>query len=197
MWQMFFRSGLTATVGLLALPLLLAACSSSEPAADCGGLEAADAWVQPAHVGSREMTGYFRLNNTGSSDVVVHDVSSSQFGRAVFQDKSADPDEQGQQGLEQVTVPAGQAIEFSPGAREVALYSPTRGYDAGDQVKIVLACGREQASLPVVATVRHQDNDGPEIDADADGEAAKRAQIISDSKDGGGAGAADDSKTAD
>lgn len=195
MWQMFFRNGVTATAGLLALPLLLAACGSSEPAADCGGLEAADAWVQPAHAGSREMTGYFRLDNRGSSAVVINGVSSSQFGRAVFQDKSADNEQKSKQGLDRIKVPAGQTVEFSPGAREVALYSPTQGYDAGDQVEIVLACGREQASLPVKATVRHQDNDGPEIDAD--GEAAKRARIISDSKDGGGAGAADDSKTAD
>lgn len=194
MWQMFFRSGVMATAGLLALPLLLAACSSSEPAADCGELKVTGAWVQPAHPGSREMTGYLRLDNTGSSDVVIKSVSSSQFGRAVFQDKNADNKAQGKQGLDRVVVPAGQTIDFSPDAREVALYSPTRGYDAGDQVEIVLACGREQASLPVVATVRHQDHDGPEIDAD--GEAAKRAQIIRDAKDGGGPGAADDSKTA-
>lgn len=197
MWQMFSRSGMAAIAGLLALPLMLAACGSSEPAADCGGLTATGAWVQPSHPGSREMTGYFRLDNTGRSDVVINGVSSSQFGRAVFQGKGGADGQQGKQGLEQVTVAAGQAIDFSPEASEVALYSPTQRYAAGDQVEILLACGSEHASLPVVATVRHrEDGDAPALNVDDDSEADTRAQIIRDAKDGGGASAADDSKTA-
>lgn len=196
MWQIFLRNGAVGIAGLLALPLVLAACSSSEPAADCGGLQATGAWVQPAHPGSREMTGYFRLDNKGRADVVINGVSSSQFGRAVLQDKSADDGEPGKPGLDQVVVPAGEQMAFAPDAREVALYSPTQSYDAGDQVDIVLACGSKHASLPMVATVRHQKGDAPAVDMGADDEADTRAQIIRDAKDGGGPGAADDSKTA-
>lgn len=193
MWPMVFRGVTAGLAGLLVLTL--AGCGSSSPAADCGGLQASDAWVQPAHAGSREMTGYFHLNNTGSRDVVIHGVSSSQFDRAILQKKVGADGEQGTEALGDIRVAAGQQIDFAPNGREVALYSPTQSYDAGDQVEISLACGSENASLPVAATVRHDESHAPIPDT-GDDEAKTRAQIIQDAKDGGGASAADDSKTA-
>ncbi|MDA3920230.1 MAG: copper chaperone PCu(A)C [Salinisphaera sp.] len=179
-----------------ALLLTVAACSSSTPAANCGRLKVSDAWVRPAHLGSREMAGYFTLSNQGASDVVVNGVSSTQFARAVFQKKSGADGHDGVQRLEDFTVTAGKTMKFAPGGREVALYSPTQSYDPGDQVEIVLACGSDQAKLAVPAVVRAHAGTTPSVVTSGDTDADTREQIIRDARDGGGASAADDSKTA-
>jgi len=184
--------------GALALGLLLVVtgCSSSKPAPDCAGLVAGDAWVQPAHAGSREMTGYLTLRNQGASDVLVTGVSSSQFDRAVFQQKAGPDGQEGVTALAPFVVSAGDHSDFTPDNREIALYSPTQSYDPGDQIEIVLACGSEHASLSVAAVVRSNAHAAPDINKDIDSEADTREQIIRDAKDGGGDGASDDSKTA-
>lgn len=177
----------------------LAGCGSSEPAGDCGQLVIHDAWVAPAHGGSREMLGYFTLHNDGSQPVTVNGVSSNAFDRAVFQNKAAaahssNDAEGGAQPLAPFTVAGGADMQFKPGQREVALYSPTQAYKAGDQVHLSLTCGSQHARLATVATVRDLHGDLPA--AGNDEEAADRQQVIKDGRDGGGAGATDDSKTA-
>ncbi|WP_423822514.1 copper chaperone PCu(A)C [Salinisphaera sp. SPP-AMP-43] len=182
------------------LVLSLTGCGQSDPAADCGGLQIDDAWVAPAHTGSREMLGYFTLRNTGSQPVRVGSVASDAFDRAVFQDKAAaakssDDAQGGAQPLAPFTVAAGQAMVFEPGQREVALYSPSRSYQDGDAIQLRLVCGADsQATLTGRATVRDRHNDLP-APADEQDE-ADRKQVLEDGRDGGGPGASDDSKTA-
>lgn len=177
----------------------LAGCGRSSPAADCGKLAIHDAWVTPAHAGSREMLGYFTLHNGGSAPVKVNGVGSDAFDRAVFQNKAAAADSAndasgGAQPLAPFTVAAGADTQFEPGEREVALYSPTRAYRVGDRIKLHLTCGSDHAKLVAVATVRDRRGDLPADDSNDD--AADRKQVIEDGRDGGGSGATDDSKTA-
>lgn len=197
MRQVILRGGHGRALCAGLLGLALTACGSSGPAADCSGLSVSDAWVRPAHVGSREMTGYFRLQNKGASSVVVNGISSAQFGRAVFQKKAGKDGEGGVQGFDQVTVDVGDAIEFAPNGREVALYSPTRSYDPGDQVELVLVCGRDHAQRSVAAVVRANPEAVSSAATGGDTDADMREQIMLDAKDGGGASASDDSKTAE
>jgi hypothetical protein len=55
----------------------------------------------------------------------------------------------------------GEEVAFESGGRHVMLFSPSQAYAAGDQVELILACGSDQAELPVAATVRA---DGPGSD---------------------------------
>lgn len=189
-----------ATAGLIVgLAAVLAGCGHSGPAPDCGQLTIHDAWVAPAHAGSREMLGYFTLHNEGSQPVTVNGVASNAFDRAIFQNKAAAAQSSnnadgGAQPLAPFTVDGGADMSFKPGEREVALYSPTRAYRAGDQVQLSLICGSQHAKLATQATVRDRHGDLPSAGDDED--AADRQQVIKDGRDGGGAGATDDSKTA-
>lgn len=193
------RHSILSLLAAAGLSAALAACGHGDPAPDCGDLSIHDAWVTPAHAGSREMLGYFTLQNDGSNPVKVNGVSSDAFDRALFQNKAAAADSSndadgGAQLLGPFTVAAGKSLHFSPGDREVALYSPTRAYRDGDRIRLSLTCGRQKATLAATAVVRDHHGDLPATD-DEDN-AADRKQVIQDGRSGGGAGATDDSKTA-
>lgn len=193
------HSSILSILMLAGLSGVLAGCGQSQPVADCGQLSIRDAWVAPAHAGSREMLGYFTLHNDGADPVTVNGVSSDAFDRAVFQNKAAaaqssNDADGGAQPLAPFTVDGGADMHFKPGEREVALYSPTKAYHAGDQVQLSLTCGSQHARLATTATVRDRHGDLPAAGDDED--AADRKQVIQDGRDGGGAGATDDSKTA-
>lgn len=178
----------------------LAGCGQSDPAPDCGQLTIHDAWVTPAHAGSREMLGYFTLHNGGSAPVTINNATSDAFDRAVFQNKTAtagssDDANGGPQPMAPFTVAGGADMQFKPGEREVALYSPTQAYHVGDQIRLRLTCGNQDAHLQTTATVR--DHHGHLPTSDDDREASDRKQVLKDGRAGGGAGATDDSKTAD
>ena len=178
----------------------LAGCGRSGPAADCGALTAEDAWVTPAHAGSREMLGYMTLANPGERDIVIRSVTSDQFNKALFQDKAAaataaDDETGGAQPLAPFTVAADSQIVLRPNEREIALYSPTQAYENGDQVQLVLVCGKNAAELPVAATVRSgqpASMDLPPTDTDT----AETEKALKDAKSPTGVSATDDSKTA-
>ncbi|MES1924478.1 copper chaperone PCu(A)C [Salinisphaera sp. T31B1] len=145
-----------ATVGLAATlaALALTGCSESE-APDCGALTVKEPWVRVAPAGAEVMGAYFTLSNTGDAKVVVNGVTSSQFDRAEMHETVVNDNGQASmQPLEKVTVPAGESIDFKPGGRHVMLFNPTQPYAAGDQVELILACGSQNAELPVAATVR-------------------------------------------
>ncbi|HET7312930.1 copper chaperone PCu(A)C [Salinisphaera sp.] len=185
---------LLATTGLAGV---LAGCGQSDPAPGCGKLAVHDAWVAPAYTGSREMLGYFTLYNDGSKPVTVNGVSSDAFDRAVFQNKAAAAESSNDAGgdaqpLARITVAAGEDVRFEPGRREVALYSPSRAYRAGDRIRLSLICGRRHAALATTATVRDRHGDLPSVNDDRD--AAERRQVIRGGRNSGGAN--DDSKTA-
>ncbi|KEZ76282.1 copper chaperone PCu(A)C [Salinisphaera hydrothermalis] len=193
------HSSILSILMLAGLSGVLAGCGQSQPAADCGQLRIHDAWVAPAHAGSREMLGYFTLHNDGSDPVTVNGVSSDAFDRAVFQNKAAaaqssNDADGGAQPLAPFTVAGGADMQFKPGEREVALYSPTKAYQVGDKIKLSLVCGSQHARLATSAVVRDRHGDLPAASDDED--AADREQVIQDGRDGGGAGATDDSKTA-
>ncbi len=139
---------------LLMVTLGLSACGESD-APDCGGLKVNAAWVRVAPAGSDVMGAYFSLANEGEARVVVHGVSSSQFDRAQMHETVVNDNGQASmQPLEKVVVPAGETVDFKPGGRHVMLFAPTQTYAAGDQVELILACGTQNAELPVAATVR-------------------------------------------
>ncbi|ERJ20013.1 hypothetical protein SSPSH_000877 [Salinisphaera shabanensis E1L3A] len=154
------RQGLVFTLaGVLSLPLV--ACGTSE-APDCGSLSAADPWVRVAPEGADVMGAYFTLSNDGDDKVIVNGVSSSQFDRAEMHETVVN--EGGQASMhpiEQVVVGPGEQVAFESGGRHVMLFSPSQAYAAGDQVELILACGSDQAELPIAATVRA---DGPGSD---------------------------------
>ncbi|ROO24885.1 copper chaperone PCu(A)C [Salinisphaera japonica] len=178
----------------------LAGCGPSGPASDCGALAASGAWVTPAHAGSREMLGYMTLENTGDRDVVIRGVASEQFNKALFQDKAAaatagDDENGGAQPLAPFTVAADSQITLRPNEREIALFSPTRAYENGDEIQLVLACGANEAELDVTATVRSgqpANMDLPPTDA----ETTQTEKALSDGQSPTGVSATDDSKTA-
>ncbi|RJS93369.1 copper chaperone PCu(A)C [Salinisphaera sp. Q1T1-3] len=189
-------------VGLAGLVLAgLAGCGQAQPAADCGELSATRAWVTPAHAGSREMLGYMQLHNDGSQDVVVESVSSSQFDRALFQDKSAaansaDDASGGAQPLAPFTVPAGGDFNLAPNKREIALYSPSQAYRTGDQVELKLVCGRDQATLSVPAVVRSGDDDDMSLPPTDDDTVRTEEALKQGKGDTDGVSTTDDSRTA-
>ncbi|MBH03779.1 MAG: hypothetical protein CMP08_06615 [Xanthomonadales bacterium] len=178
----------------------LAGCGASGAASDCGALTASGAWVTPASAGSREMLGYMTLENTGDRDVVVRGVASQQFNKALFQDKAAaatagDGQNGGAQPLAPFTVGADSRMTLRPNEREIALFSPTRAYENGDKIQLVLACGANEADLPVTATVRSgqpANMDLPPTDA----ETTETEEALTDGQSPTGVSGTDDSKTA-
>lgn len=171
----------------------LTACGQQDtPEASCGNLQVKNAWVVPAHSGSREMLGYFTLENKGSRPVEVKGISSGNFDRAVFQDRSDTEDEAGPKPLAPFTIKARGHIDFEPGKREVVLYSPTHAYRVGDDVQMRLTCGKDDDTLDIKAEVKDQKGDLPSDDE----EASDREQVIQDSQEGGGESAVDDSRAA-
>lgn len=181
------------TVLLLAVASsVLAACGQEDtPAASCGDLQVESAWVVPAHSGSREMLGYFTLENKGGQPVEIKGISSGNFDRAVFQDRR-DTEDAGPKPLAPFTIKAGERIEFEPGKREAVLYSPTHAYQEGDEVQMRLTCGKDDDTLDIKAQVRDQKGDLPADDE----QASDREQVIQDSQEGGGKSAVDDSRAA-
>ncbi|MES1940039.1 hypothetical protein T5B8_07338 [Salinisphaera sp. T5B8] len=149
-----------ALMGALAWPL--AACSTSE-APDCGSLRVEQPWVRAAPAGADVMGAYFTLANDGEDKVVVNGVSSTQFDRAEMHETVVNDNGQASmQPIEKVVVGPGEEVVFESGGRHVMLFSPSQPYAAGDQVELILACGSENAELPVAATVRA---DGPGTNA--------------------------------
>lgn len=178
------------------LTLFLAACGQSQPAAGCGDLAVDNAWLTPVSPGSREMLGYMTLHNDGSADVVVHDIASADFDRAIFQDKTA-ADTAGVKPLAPFTVAAGKTFELVPNEREIALYSPSRAYHTGDRVKLSLVCGTDKARLDTVAVVRSGGGDDVDLPP-TDEDTRETEQALKKPQAGGPrVSATDDSKTAD
>ncbi|MGN8160334.1 copper chaperone PCu(A)C [Salinisphaera sp. RV14] len=193
------HSSILSLLAAAGLAGALAGCGQPGAASDCGQLAIHDAWVTPAHAGSREMLGYFTLRNDGSAPVTVNGVASNAFDRAIFQNKAAAAQAAnnangGAQPLAPFTVKGGAEMAFRPGEREVALYSPSRAYSAGDHINLSVICGSQHARLTTTATVRDRHGNLPPAGDQED--AADRQQVIKDGRDGGGAGATDDSKTA-
>jgi len=136
------------------LMLTLTACGQSE-APGCGGLDVSQPWVRAAPAGADVMGAYFTLANDGDTRVTVNGVASSQFERAEMHQTVVNDDGQASmQPLDEVAIAAGEKVEFKSGGRHVMLFSPSQAYKAGDQVEVILACGSQQAELPVAAVVR-------------------------------------------
>lgn len=153
MIQRPFRNRLATFAASLSL-VALTACGQSE-ALDCGALAVDDPWVRATPAGADVMGAYFKLVNDGDDLVTLNGVSSSQFDRAEMHETVVNEDGQASmQPLEKLAVPAGETLSFKPGGRHVMLFSPSQDYAAGDQVELILSCGRQQAELPVAAVVR-------------------------------------------
>lgn len=166
-------------VGLLSLALV--GCSESQ-APGCGELKVDSPWVRQAPSGADVMAAYFKLVNDGDSKVVVNGVSSSQFDRAEMHETVVNDDGQASmQPIERVSVAPGESVEFKSGGRHVMLFSPSQAYAAGDQVELILACGEQDAELPVAATVRAEKPSGS--GADGAGDSMDRGSMDHDDMD--------------
>lgn len=182
----------------VAMAVALVGCGHSAPAPGCGQLTVHDAWVTPAHAGSREMLGYFTLHNDGSQSVTINGVASTAFDRAIFQNKAAARSSSNADGgarpLARFTLAGGASMQFKPGEREVALYSPTQAYRVGDQVPISLICGNQRARLATKASVRDRHDDLPAARNDENTAAVER--VTRDRHERGAPAATNDSKSA-
>lgn len=141
---------------LAVLPLVLAGCGS-DVAPGCGELAVSDAWVRASAPGAKVMGAYFVLANEGDTLVTVNAIKSVQFERVEMHETIInDSGQASMQPLARVTVAPDASVGFEPGGKHLMLFSPSQVYTAGDQVELILSCGKQNADLPVAAVVRAQ-----------------------------------------
>ncbi len=128
------------------------AASSAEATHDVVKVD--NAWVRPAAKGQSGTGGYLRL--TSSKAVTLVGLSSPVAGLSQLHEMFMQGDVMRMRELGSVSLPAGQAVEFKPGANHLMLMNLKQALKVGDQVEVTLIFKDEQgkrftqkASLPV------------------------------------------------
>lgn len=129
-----------SVAALSAAVLLLAGCSTSAPASDTSAAGApntdfVDGWAKAGDEGG--MTGVFgTLENNGDEDLVIASVTSESAASAELHEVTSAGVMQEIAG--DVTVPAGDSIEFVPGGNHIMLMGLTAALLAGEEVPITV-----------------------------------------------------------
>lgn len=139
-------SGLKSRFGVLALGLVLVACSGSpdqaEPASVAQGA-AQDIEVREAHMramapGRRMAAIYMEIENTTAQDLLLVELSTPLAGRAEVHRTTYEDGQMRMRHVEQLSVPAGQTVEFSPGGYHVMLMDVAEAPEVGSQFDLEL-----------------------------------------------------------
>ena len=140
---------------LISVLPVLAACQSSRITS--GVLEVKDAWARPAASGDNGAV-YFIIENGTSQDDALLSARGDIANAVELHLSQMDGDHMSMHEQEQVVLPAGEAVEFSPGGLHVMLVDLTRGLKAGETFDMTLRF-EHAGEKNVTVTVKDNVND--------------------------------------
>ena len=135
--------------------ILLVACQPVK--ISTGVLDVKNVWARPAASGDNGAV-YFMIENGTAQDDVLHSVRADIAGAVELHMSVMEGDRMSMHQQEVVAIPAGEAVEFTPGGLHVMLVGLARELKAGDTFEVTLEF--ENAGEKVVTvTVRDDVND--------------------------------------
>jgi copper(I)-binding protein len=140
---------------LVSLLSLLAACQPS--GITSGVLEVKNAWARPAAAGDNGAV-YFIIENGTSQDDALLSARADIATAVELHLSQMDGDHMSMHQQEQVMLPAGEAVEFSPGGLHVMLVDLTRDLNAGETFDMALRF-EHVGEKTVTVTVKDNVND--------------------------------------
>lgn len=116
--------------------LLLSVLFATLPA-HAAGFRLDDAWVR-ALPGGAPAGGYFLLRNDGTKAVELTAASSPAFGQVMLHQSVQSGGVARMRDVHAVTVPAGGAVNFTPGGYHLMLMAPARKIVRGEKIPVTL-----------------------------------------------------------
>lgn len=137
---------LLATLGIAAGPIIVDA--------NTGYVRAVDAWIPAAPPSARMLAGYVELVNEGADPVTINSVRAAGFEIAEIHRSVDDNGVARMRRVEQIEIPAGEAVELAPGGLHIMLMRPERVPKSGESVTIELLDDNDAIVATFDATVR-------------------------------------------
>jgi copper(I)-binding protein len=135
--------------------VLLVACQPVK--ISTGVLDLKNVWARPAASGDNGAV-YFMIENGTEQDDVLHSAQTDIAAAVELHMSVMEGDRMSMHQQEAVAIPAGEAVEFTPGGLHIMLVGLTRELKAGDTFEVTLEF--ENAGEKVVTvTVRDDVND--------------------------------------
>ena len=139
----------------LIMPLLLAACQSAR--ITTGILDIKNAWARPASEGANGAV-YFVIENGTSQDDALLSGRTDIASVVELHESQMDGDHVSMHHQDEVVLPAGEAVEFSPGGLHIMLVGLTRQLKAGETFDITLVF-KQAGEKTVTVSVKDDVND--------------------------------------
>jgi hypothetical protein len=140
---------------LVAISSLLAACQPSRITS--GVMDVRNAWARPASTGDNGAV-YFVIENGTAQDDVLLSAEADVATAVELHLSQMDGDHMSMHQQEQVVLPAGEAVEFSPGGLHIMLVGLMRDLTNGETFEIRLEFARATGQT-VTVTVKDDVND--------------------------------------
>lgn len=115
---------MTRKLLITCVAVLAAACGSDAPP-----LVASDVAVKPPMPGMKMTAGYLILHNNTGEDITIDRVTSPQFGKVEMHETIIEDGVSRMSRLDEVVLPAGEAVQFKPGGKHLMLMRPDENLD--------------------------------------------------------------------
>jgi copper(I)-binding protein len=135
--------------------ILLAACQPSK--ITTGVLDVKNAWARPAAEGDNGAVYFVIENGTAQDDVLLSAQTDIAFAVELHLSQM-EGDHISMHQQEEIVVPAGEAVEFSPGGLHIMMVGLTRALSTGDTFDITLLF-KQTGQKMVAVTVKDDVND--------------------------------------
>ena len=129
-------------ISSLLLALMLTACGQQAE-----GFFIEKSWLREAPPNARALAGYMLLNNNTAADITLVSAESDDFAIVQFHRSIEEDGVYRMQHYPQLTVPAGEEIEFKPGDFHLMLMAPKRALKTGDNVEVRITLSDQQQLL--------------------------------------------------
>lgn len=97
-------------------------------------------WIRPLP-GNLPAAAYLRIVNQGSTKATLVDARSDAYGRVMLHATETRNGMASMKHVHALDVPAGEAVDFSPGGYHVMLHEASQPFEPGDEVELVLEFG--------------------------------------------------------
>ena len=139
----------------IACLILLAACQPSK--ITTGVLDVKNAWARPAAEGDNGAV-YFVIENGTAQDDVLLSAQTDIASAVELHLSQMEGDHMSMHQQEEIVLPAGKAVEFSPGGLHVMMVGLTRELSTGDTFDMTLLF-KQTGQKMVAVTVKDDVND--------------------------------------
>ena len=129
-------------ISSLLLAVMLTACDKQAE-----GFFIENAWIREAPPNARALAGYMLLDNNTAADVTLVSAESDDFDVVQFHRSIEEDGVYRMQHYPQLTIAAGEQVEFKPGDFHLMLMSPKRTLKSGDSVEVHLTLSDQKKML--------------------------------------------------